>query len=91
MLTALLERNPLDATDPSFVDGAFGQSTDGFVDPERARIAIHHTHLPKLEADGYVEWNPEDETIVKGPNWEEIAPLVELLSENEDEFPMQWA
>jgi|AntRauTorckE6833_2_1112554.scaffolds.fasta_scaffold150976_2 DNA-binding transcriptional ArsR family regulator len=41
---------------------------------------LHHVHLPKLEEFGYVEANRSEGTIRRGPQWDEIEPLLELVS-----------
>lgn len=79
ILEELLAHNPVDLSD-TLTDGA-GRAQDSHA------IALAHTHLPMLDDMGYVVWNRESETVVKGPNWEEIEPVVRLLSENEERIP----
>jgi hypothetical protein len=52
-----------------------------------SEIALVHTHLPKLESMGYIVWNREPRTILKGPDWEEIEPVVQLLGNNREQLP----
>lgn len=54
---------------------------------EKRRISLNHAHLPKLEEDGYITWNESAKTITKGPRWEEIEPLLELIHSNLYELP----
>jgi hypothetical protein len=54
---------------------------------EDEKLQLIHTHLPKLDDMGYVTWDRENETIVKGPNWEAIEPVVRLLSDNRERIP----
>jgi hypothetical protein len=49
-----------------------------------------HVHLPKLEAAGYIRWDRESHEIVKGPKFDEIRPLLELIHEHRDELPDGW-
>lgn len=58
--------------------------------PEAVRPAFHHVHLPKLAENGYIEWDPGAGTIRRGPNFDEIAPLLDLLAEHEDALPADW-
>lgn len=57
--------------------------------PER-RIRMRHLHLPKLEAEGFVEWDRETNDVRRGRRFDEIRPLLELLSEHGDELPDDW-
>lgn len=54
------------------------------------RIKITHVHLPKLEAYGYVRWDRNEGEVWKGPDYDEVAPVVELLHENRKELPEGW-
>lgn len=48
---------------------------------DRVEVQLHHTHLPKLEQAGYIEWEPGDDHISRGPKFGEIEPLLHLLEE----------
>lgn len=54
---------------------------------ERYRIELYHTHLPKLAANGLIRWDDDAGTVQKGPEWEKVVPLLELLSTHRDELP----
>lgn len=54
---------------------------------ETRQILLYHVHLPLLEESGYVEWNEAERTIQRGPRWEEIEPLLELIDSNLGELP----
>ena len=51
------------------------------IDSQRAEVQLYHTHLPKLEQAGYIEWRPGSKRITRGPKYDEIQPLVHLLEE----------
>lgn len=51
---------------------------------------LYHVHLPKLVDAGYIDWDADTETIRRGPNFGEIAPLLHLMTEHEDELPGGW-
>ena len=53
-------------------------------------IEMRHTHLPKLVEYGFVEWDRDTHEVVKGPEFDEIEPLLELLDEHDDELPEGW-
>lgn len=57
---------------------------------KETKAALVHTHLPKLAEAGYIEWDRESGTIEKGPAFDEIEPLLELIEENAEELPRDW-
>lgn len=82
LLVALLYHNPQDDT-PVIV-------ADSEADSEAIERLMIHTHLPKLVEYGFIEWDREADEVRKGPNFDEIRPLLELLDEHEDELPDDW-
>jgi hypothetical protein len=54
------------------------------------QLELLHNHLPKLEELEYIHWNQDNREISKGPKWDEIAPLVELIHNHRDELPDGW-
>lgn len=61
-----------------------GRDRDSFV------VELHHSHLPHLDAAGFVDWDRESGTVERGPDFGEIRPLLELLDEHRDELPAEW-
>jgi hypothetical protein len=59
-------------------------------DLELLTTALYHTHLPKLVDAGYIEWDEGSHIIRRGPNFEEIAPLLRLMDDHQDELPEGW-
>ena len=51
---------------------------------------MFHSHLPRLENHGFITWDRDAGTLERGPNWAEIAPLVRLLNDHQDELPEGW-
>ena len=49
-----------------------------------------HVHLPKLERYGCVEWDRRTKDVAKGPNFEEIRPVLELLEAHDEELLPGW-
>ena len=47
-------------------------------------------HLPKLEDMGYISWDRNTNEISKGPAWDDIAPLLKLIYDHQDELPKGW-
>ena len=55
------------------------------IDPAgQNRIELWHQHLPKLSNAGYVEWDKQTETLVRGPRFDAVAPILKLLIEHGD-------
>lgn len=50
------------------------------------KIQMVHTHLPKLEDVGLIEWNQDSSEVKKGPLFEDIRPLLESMRDH-DELP----
>jgi hypothetical protein len=50
-------------------------------------ISMRHAHLPKLAEEGFIQWDQANGDVFKGPNFDEIRPLLELLVEHESELP----
>jgi Ser-tRNA(Ala) deacylase AlaX len=59
-------------------------------DLELFTTELYHAHLPKLADAGYVEWDEDTHTVRRGPNFEEIAPLLRLMDDHRDELPDGW-
>jgi predicted transcriptional regulator len=83
LLMALMDHNPQDDT-LSVPAG----SED--VDSIERLVQMKHVHLPKLVDHGFVEWNRDTHEVTKGPNFDEIRPLLELLDDHKDELPQGW-
>ena len=60
-------------------------------DPGKSRrIAMAHNHLPKLDDMGIIRWDREREELSKGPEWDELEPLLRWMEEHRDELPDGW-
>ncbi|NIC00572.1 helix-turn-helix transcriptional regulator [Halobacterium sp. R2-5] len=66
---------------------AFHESAD---EREPPHVHLYHGHLPKLDSAGFVDWDRETDTVSRGPNYEEIRPVIDLLAENQEELPADW-
>lgn len=80
LLVALLEHNPQDDAPVVIADS----------DAVERLVSMHHAHLPKLADYGFIMWNEDTHEVVKGPKFDEIRPLLELLDDHEDELPDNW-
>nr|WP_225333464.1 hypothetical protein [Halomicrobium urmianum] len=79
-MTALLERE-----DPVPIEELV-QSCEA----EEQSVRLLHTHVPKLEENGYVEWKQEAQSLEKGPAFDEIRPALRMLREHEEALPNGW-
>lgn len=84
LLLALMEHNPQDEGDPDPLD----IHPEG--DDSISKLNIFMGHLPKLDEMDIIDWNEDDNEIVKGPDWKEFEPLLKLIAENKDELPTGW-
>lgn len=85
ILTRLDRANPRDES--SFSTDSV--ATEG-EDEALVAIDVHHRHLPKLEEAGFVDWDQEANVVRRGPRFDEIAPLIELMNKYRDELPTGW-
>jgi hypothetical protein len=85
ILMLVSEQNPRD--EEEFVVENLSTEDD---DLELLTTELSHVHLPKLADAGYIEWDEHTQTIRRGPNFEEIAPLLRLMTEHQDELPADW-
>jgi len=59
-------------------------------DEEIGEIELIHTHLPKLETEGYIEWNQETGEIFKGPCFDTVKPLLDVMERNAEDLLQHW-
>jgi hypothetical protein len=85
LLVCLLEHNPQDDS----VKVPEDVHTDE-TDLSALQTEFVHRHLPKLEAMGYIRWDPDRHEVVKGPAFDEVRPLLELIENHADELPDGW-
>ena len=84
LLTALLEHNPQNDSPVIVTDS--GEDADDL----GRLVSMNHVHLPKLVDYGFITWSQETHEVAKGPNFDEIRPLIQLLDDHEDELPDDW-
>lgn len=84
LLVTLLAHNPEDET--AIPDDL---TTDD-EELELMLIEMEHNHLPKLEELGLIEWDRENGVVRRGPTFQELRPLLELMVKHSDELPDGW-
>ncbi|WP_433629501.1 winged helix-turn-helix domain-containing protein [Halomicrococcus sp. NG-SE-24] len=85
ILLLVSEHNPRDEDEFSVVELATEDD-----DLELLTTELYHAHLPKLAESGYIEWDEDIHSIRRGPNFDEIAPLLRLMDDYQDELPEGW-
>lgn len=51
----------------------------------KADIRTHHVHLPKLAEYGYITWLRDAHMVTKGPDFDEVRPVLEVVDDDRDE------
>jgi predicted transcriptional regulator len=85
LLVALLEHNPQEDSVIIPEDAHKGVRA-----PESLQSELYHMHLPRLEEAGFIDWDRDTHEVVKGPRFDEIRPLLELMQAHADELPDDW-
>lgn len=85
ILTRLHDHNPREE-----VDFSADELADDADEIDRQLLEIHHRHLPKLDDAGFIDWDRKADIITRGPRFDEIAPLIELMVNHRDELPDGW-
>jgi len=85
ILTRLHDQNP--RKEAEFSADELADDAD---DIDRLVLEIHHRHLPKLAEAGFIDWDREADVLTRGPRFDEIAPLIELMINHRDELPAGW-
>ncbi len=88
ILLAVADHNPRD--EDEFTPDEVGSADAEMEELEHLELELFHSHLPKLAEKGYIEWNPETQTIRRGPNFDDIAPLLKLMDDHADELLADW-
>jgi hypothetical protein len=76
LLVALSKNDSQDVSEHASVS----EGRSGPISDQRARIEMHHLHLPKLEDYGFVRWDEGTGEVTRGPQFEEIRPLLECVA-----------
>jgi len=67
---------------PSEIGSGSGERTR-----RQMEMQLHHRHLPKLQRAGAIEWDRNTGTVSRGPQFEDIEPVLCLLAANNGRFP----
>lgn len=66
-----------------------GRERDRREEPGTRRYALvtYHVHLPKLEEQGFVDWNQKQGTVTRGDQFGTVRPVLEALQGRQDDLP----
>ncbi|QFU84563.1 transcriptional regulator (plasmid) [Natronorubrum aibiense] len=82
-MVELLDRSPrADGGEP--LPELTGDSAKG------SEMMVTHNHLPRLAEADFIVWDQETDEVAKGPRFEEIRPLLELIDSHAGELPEEW-
>lgn len=62
-----------------------GESTS----EETALVQLYHIHLPMLAEYGFIAWHRDANVVTKGPNFEDLEPLLCLLDADRVDPPTE--
>ncbi|ELY62730.1 DUF7344 domain-containing protein [Natronococcus jeotgali] len=51
---------------------------------ESFEIVLYHNHLPRLDDTGFIDWDREQGTVVKGPRFDEVRPLLNVDEDSDN-------
>lgn len=52
---------------------------------DKELIRMHLVHVPKLADDRFIEWDRDNYVATKGPRFDELVPVLELIDELRDD------
>lgn len=78
------ESRELLTADEGVLEGFLTDSVE-IANTEKDTIRLYHTHLPMLAEYGFIKWEREMHFVTKGPQFEEIKPLLEVVDEHRED------
>ena len=84
LLLRIREHNPEDAEQMP------RETTDSDAEFRRAFSQMYHLHLPMLAAADVIAWDRDQNVIRRGPDYDELRPLLDLFHDHEEELPEEW-
>ncbi|RLM94307.1 ArsR family transcriptional regulator [Haloarcula sp. Atlit-7R] len=60
---------------------------DGHAELESLQAGFHHVHLPRLKAAGLIRQEQGGHEVMKGPNFDEVRPVLETMRDRADALP----
>lgn len=84
LLVALLDQNQSKITTAMTIESSRS------MDEDTRFVGLYHVHLPKLADQGFIEWDKRRQEIRRGPQFERIQPVLELLEANRTLLPRDY-
>ena len=95
LLVGLLEDEPQPVTELSEESRVLAEANETYLrmflegpieisGVEKEMVELHHVDLPKLVEHGYVDWTPGDRVVWRGPRFDELRPVLELLADERE-------
>lgn len=53
-------------------------------------ILLSHNHLPRLADSGFIDWDRERNVVTRGPQFDEVEAVIDVLASHEAELPANW-
>lgn len=53
-------------------------------------MELHHSHLPRLDEAGLIDWNDEAGTVTRGEHFAETRAVLEVLDDHWEVLPEDW-
>jgi hypothetical protein len=72
-----------DREEPLSVPGDVVERVEQGADRQAVALRFHHVHLPKLTELGYVAWDQSTGTVRPGPAFDELEPLLAVVTDDE--------
>lgn len=87
ILIALTDHNPQTADELNVTrdNEAVSEMFESFRRDQKLESELKHIHLPKLADYSYITYDSVTGRIERGPNFDEIVPLLELIRDYADE------
>lgn len=81
LLVALAEHNSRTDTSLHIPDDLSIEDQDS----ESLHIRLHHNHLPRLEAAGFIRWDRDTQQVTAGQQFDALRPFLSVLQKTPDE------
>lgn len=81
LLVALAEHNSQTDTSLRIPDDL----SVGDQDSESLHIRLHHNHLPRLEAAGFIRWDRDTQQVTAGQRFDALRPFLSDVQKTPDE------
>lgn len=100
LLAELLDREPKRVPDLTGVSRELAGADEALLheyladdravdDADKDLLRLHYVHLPKLDENGFVDWDRDAQRVTRGSRFDELEPFLELLVRRREELPIR--